>query len=153
MRAVLMIALVFLTGCIAGKAGYYMVDAEKAYRLAEESGAAELAPFEFTLATEYRAKSLEEAGYSDYEPAEEYAKKVLEHSESARQIALTGAPERNMLDQMEADQNFVPDLVDRPAEEEEPAPESLPVGDDLFDFDSDEDDDLFDDLFDDIGGE
>ena len=145
MRAVTTIALLSLTGCIAGKAGYYMVEAEQAYKLAEESGAAELAPFEFTLASEYRSKSLEEAGYSDYEPAEAYAKKVVEYSEEARQIALTGAPTRNMLEQMEADQSIVPDLVDQPIEEE---PEPAEVPDDLFFIEEDDEDDngFFDDF-------
>ena len=144
MRAVTTIALFFMTGCIAGKAGYYMVEAEQAYQLAEESGAAELAPFEFTLATEYRSKSHEEAGYSDYEPAEAYAKKVVEYSEEARQIALTGEPTRNMLEQMDADQSIVPDLVDQPVEEEEKPLE--PPDDMFFMEEEDEEDGFFDDF-------
>ena len=150
MRAVITIALFFMTGCIAGKAGYYMVEAEQAYQLAEESGAAELAPFEFTLATEYRAKSLEEAGYSDYEPAEAYAKKVVEYSEEARQIALTGEPTRNMLEQMEADQFIVPDLVDQPVEQEIEPPEAQ---DSLFLIEDEEDDGFFDDFFEEEEGD
>ena len=150
MRLLLSISLIFSTGCIAGKAGYYLVEAEKAYQLAEESGAAELAPFEFTLATEYRGKALEEAGYSDYGPAEDYAKKVVEHATTAREIALTGAPKRNMLDQMEVDQAIVPDLVDQPVEDEVEETEEL---DDLFFLDDEEDDGFFDDFQQDEEGE
>lgn len=143
MRALSTIVLCFSTGCIAGKAGYYMVEAEQAYKLAEESGAAELAPFEFTLASEYRAKSLEEAGYSDYEPAEAYAKKVVEYAEEARQIALTGEPTRNMLEQMEADQSILPELVDQPFEA---APEPVQEEESPFLLDDEDDEGFFDDF-------
>ena len=46
-RSLLMIVVVFLSGCIAGKAGYQLVDTEKAFA-AKEAGAEELAIYEYT---------------------------------------------------------------------------------------------------------
>jgi len=150
-RAISLLAICMSTGCIAGKAGYYLVDAEQAYRAAEEAGAAELAVYEFTLAKEYRDKAWEEAGYSDYGPAEEYAKKSQEYSQKAEKIAETGAPAREVMEALDSDQGVLPELVDRPFDETEPdkAPKSEPVNDDApkekedssFDLE-DEDEDL-----------
>lgn|GEM_PF-1964432 len=152
-RAISFLAILMSSGCIAGKAGYYLVDAEQAYRAAEEAGAAELAVYEFTLAKEYRDKAWEEAGYSDYGPAEEYAKKSLEYSQKAEKIAETGAPARKVIEALDSDQGVLPELVDRPLDEADsekaPAPKKEPVKDDRpkekddssFDLD-DEDEDL-----------
>jgi hypothetical protein len=122
-------AALVLNGCIAGKAGYYLVDAEKAYRIAEEADAENLAVYEFTLATAYRAKAWEEAGYSDYGPAEAYALKAATYSRAAKQVAETGAPARDLMDQLKADEAFVPDLVEQPPEEEIGAPVWEPPSD------------------------
>ena len=133
MRAISFLAIWMSSGCIAGKAGYYLVDAEQAYRAAEEAGAAELAVYEFTLAKEYRDKAWEEAGYSDYGPAEAYAKKSLEYSQQAAKIAETGAPARKVMEALDSDQGVLPELVDRPLDElddKAPAPKKEPVKED-----------------------
>jgi hypothetical protein len=122
-RVFSILAALILNGCIAGKAGYYLVETEKAYTAAEEAGAEELAVYEFTLATAYRAKAWEEAGYSDYGPAEAYAIKASAHAQAAQKIAETGAPTRNLMEELEADQAVLPELVDRSVEPEAEAVE------------------------------
>lgn len=116
MRILTCLAALFLNGCIAGKAGYYLVETEKAYDAAQGSGAESLAVYEYTLATAYRAKAWEEAGYSDYGPAEAYAIKATAYAQSAQQIAETGAPARELMDEMKVDENRVPDFVEQPDE-------------------------------------
>jgi hypothetical protein len=119
-----------LNGCIAGKAGYYLVETEKAYSAAELAGAESLAVYEYTLATAYRAKAWEEAGYSDYGPAEAYALKAMAYAKSAQQIAETGAPARQLVEEMKSDEAFVPELVDQPVEENLDAPVWEPPSED-----------------------
>lgn len=129
MRILPILAALILNGCIAGKAGYYLVETEKAYDAAELANAESLAVYEYTLATAYRAKAWEEAGYSDYGPAEAYALKATAYAKAAQQIAETGAPTRELVEELKADEAIVPDLVDQPVEENleapawEPAPE------------------------------
>jgi len=121
-RILPILAALILNGCIAGKAGYYLVETEKAYAEAELAEAESLAVYEYTLATAYRAKAWEEAGYSDYGPAEAYALKATAYAKAAQQIAETGAPARELVEEMKADEAFVPDLVDQPVEEALEAP-------------------------------
>jgi hypothetical protein len=122
MRIFTFLAALFLNGCIAGKAGYYLVEAEKAYGAAEASDAESLAVYEYTMATAYRAKAWEEAGYSDYGPAEAYALKATDFAQSAQQIAETGEPARKLVEELKADEAFVPDWVEQPVEEDLGAP-------------------------------
>ncbi len=145
MRAVFLLALFSLTGCIAGKAGYYLVDTEKAYKAAEESGAEELAVYEFTLAKAYRAKAWEEMGYSAYGPAEAYAIQATEYALRAAQIARNERPDRSLIEEIESDQGALPELVDRPQEPEVEVPSDEPLP--TLEEESDEELDwLFDEL-------
>ena len=72
-----------MSGCAAGRASYFLVDATRAYKDAVDAGAVERAPYEITLAKEYLAKAREEDGYSDYGAAERLSKRSIEASQRA----------------------------------------------------------------------
>lgn len=115
MSALLLISLT-LTGCTAGRASYYLVDTDRAYRAAVEAGAEELAVYEYTMAWLYRDKAWEEWGYSDYEAAEKLALMAADYARQAEQIALYGEGERGLIRDLEV----LPDQIDTtPPEEEE----------------------------------
>jgi hypothetical protein len=52
------------------------------------------APYEYYAAIEYLRKAREEVGYSDYEPALEYAREARKFARKARDIALNRNQER-----------------------------------------------------------
>jgi hypothetical protein len=52
------------------------------------------APYEYYAAQEYLKKAREEVGYSDYEPAIEYAREARTFARKARDIALNRDQER-----------------------------------------------------------
>lgn len=86
----LVLAIVALSGCAAGRGTYFIADAQKHVRAAEASGAPETAVYAWTMADEYMRKSWEEWGNSDYEDAENLAKKAAEWADKAEQIARSG---------------------------------------------------------------
>lgn len=115
MSALLLISLT-MTGCTAGRATYYLIDADRAYQAAVDADAEEQAVYEFTMAWLYRDKAWEEWGYSDYEAAEKLALMAVEYARQAEQVALYGEEERELIDELEV----VPDQIDMtPPEEEE----------------------------------
>jgi hypothetical protein len=150
----IILSLIFtsLTGCIGAKAGYWLVQSEKANTAASLANAGqEDSMYEFILAEQYRQKAWEEAGYSEYEAAEQFARESIEHYNSAREIAIYGHEELGLFEQLEADQELLPDLLtitpnmEEAEEEETPAPVE-----DLF-APEDDSDDLWD--LDDLLGE
>ena len=129
MRSLLMIVVFFLSGCIAGKAGYQLVDTEKAFAAAKEAGAEELAVYEYTLAQAYRSKAWEEAGYSAYGPAEELAKKAVEYALKATEVAQNSERPLPIGVVPTAAEPSVPEGLDLEASGGADAPmEELPVG-------------------------
>lgn len=70
----MLLVLPLLTGC-AARAAYFVMDAEKKYKAAEEIGAEERAVYEMTLAEQYLWKAKEEINDSDYGSAEQLLKK------------------------------------------------------------------------------
>jgi len=117
MRALTLLSLFLMTGCTAGRATYYLIDADRAYNDAVEASAEDKAVYEFTMAWMYRDKAWEEWGYSDYEAAEKLALLATEYAKTAQQVALYGAEERELIDELEV----VPDQIERQPDEDEDA--------------------------------
>lgn len=110
--ALALLALAPASGCMAARAGWNMWEAEKVYREASAAGAETSAVYEYTLATEYRRKSLEEWGYSDYWAAHDLSRKAFEYAAAATDVARFGAEEREILKDMEGTEGLVPDEVE-----------------------------------------
>ncbi len=66
----------------------YLIDTETMLEAARTAQADKLAPYEWTAANLYFAKSKEEVGYSDFEQAVDYGKKAVEFATKARNVAL-----------------------------------------------------------------
>lgn len=66
----------------------FLTDAETLLEAARTAQADRLAPYEWTGANLYVAKSKEEVGYSDFEQAVDYAKKAVDLATRARDNAL-----------------------------------------------------------------
>lgn len=111
----LTVPLLLSTGC-AVRASYFLVDAERAWQEAVDAGAETAAPYEYTLAHEYLLKAREEAGYSDYQVAEQLAKQAVDAAERATRMA--NEP-RNLLP---LDAAAVPEEVQRQPAPAEPSP-------------------------------
>ena len=96
MRA-LVLLLLALTGCTAGRSLYYVWSAERSVTEAVEAGADTKAVYEYTLAREYLKKAKEETGYSDYKDAERLARKAETWSVKAAEVAQYGSTERELM--------------------------------------------------------
>lgn len=105
----LLLVLPLLAGC-AVRASYFLIDAERAWQQAEAAGAVEAAPYHATLAREYLVKAREEAGYSDYQASERFAKQAIAAAEEATRLAED--PGVNF----KVDESAVPDQLVRPPE-------------------------------------
>lgn len=79
------------TGCGPTQSTAYLIDAETMLEAARTAEAEKLAPYEWTHARLYIAKSKEEVGYSDFEQAVDYAKKAVDYATRARDNALKAA--------------------------------------------------------------
>lgn len=135
---ILLLIFTSLTGCIGAKAGYWLVQSEKASSAANLVNAGQdESMYDYILAEEYRLKAWEEAGYSEYQAAEQFARDSIEHYNSAREMALYGHQTLDLFEQLEADEDFLPDLLAPEPETEESTP--APV-DDLFAPEDDSDD-------------
>lgn len=66
----------------------YLIDTETMLEAARTAQADKLAPYEWTAANLYYAKSKEEVGYSDYEQAVDFGKKAVDFATRARDAAL-----------------------------------------------------------------
>ncbi len=135
---ILLLIFTGLTGCIGAKAGYWLVQSEKASSAANLVNAGQdESMYEFILGEEYRLKAWEEAGYSEYQAAEQFARDSIEHYNSAREMALYGHQTLDLFEQLEADEDFLPDLLAPEPETEESTPAPI---DDLFAPEDDSDD-------------
>lgn len=104
-----LVAALPLTGCGAARSVYYLWDAQRDVKAAQEVGAPEKAVYEYTLAHEYLMKAKEEAGYSDYHASEILARKATTFADKAAEVAQYGTSERDlMLEEMD---EVVPDEV------------------------------------------
>ena len=77
-----------VSGCGPVQSTSYLIDTETMLEAARTAQADKLAPYEWTAANLYFAKSKEEVGYSDYEQAVDYGKKAVEFATRARDTAL-----------------------------------------------------------------
>lgn len=81
-------SIVIASGCGPVQSTSYLIDAETMLEAARTAQADKLAPYEWTSAQLYFAKSKEEVGYSDFEQAVDYGKKAVEFATKARDTAL-----------------------------------------------------------------
>ena len=94
---VILMATSLMTGCGPIQSTSYLIDTETMLEAARVAQADKLAPYEWTAANLYFAKSKEEVGYSDFEQAVDYGKKAVGFATKARDSALkvgrrTGEP-------------------------------------------------------------
>jgi hypothetical protein len=85
------LALISGSGCGPVQSTSYLVDTETMLEAARTAQAERSAPYEWTAANLYYAKSKEEVGYSDFEQAIDYAKKALDFATRARDAAVKAA--------------------------------------------------------------
>ena len=79
----LIVPLLLLSGCTAGRATYMMLNAQQSYQAALGQGAQDDAVYEITLAHEYLQKAREEAGYSQYGAVDELCRASMSWSQAA----------------------------------------------------------------------
>ncbi len=79
----LLVAVLMMTACGPIMSTSRRADAEKALEAAAAQNAAELAPYEYTLAQEYLRKADELWGYSKFGASADYAQKSIEMSQKA----------------------------------------------------------------------
>jgi Domain of unknown function (DUF4398) len=85
---------VVITGCGPVQSAAFLLDAQAMLDSARTAQAEKLAPYEWTAANLYLAKSREEVGYSEYEQAVDYARKAVDFATRARDGALKAARKR-----------------------------------------------------------
>ena len=123
-----MLSVVFGSGCIAIKSTVHVTQAEQALAKARDYNAREAAPYEYTMAVRYLEKSREEIGWADYRMSEDLAKRSVEWSDKA--IITIERGNRGI--------DFLRDAPDLLTDEVSPAPE-MPVvedpGDDWLEVD------------------
>ena len=92
MRAIAIISTILLasslSGCGAVRATSALAQANQKFEQVTAAGAAEKAPYEYTLGKEFLNKAREEIGYSDYQVAERLAKQANGIFAHAARIAL-----------------------------------------------------------------
>ena len=107
--------LLNLLACAALKSTVHLAQIEEPYFDATTAGAADLAPYEYTLAEQYRLKAHEEWGYSDFGASEELARMAVQYSEDALKQAQYGATDEGaeerheLIEEMEADEGLLED--------------------------------------------
>lgn len=77
-----------MSACGPVQSTSYLIDTETMLEAARTAQADKLAPYEWTAANLYFAKSKEEVGYSDFEQAVDYGKKAVGFATRARDTAL-----------------------------------------------------------------
>lgn len=85
---VVLMATSLIMGCGPIQSTSYLIDTETMLEAARVAQADKLAPYEWTSANLYFAKSKEEVGYSDFEQAVDYGKKAVAFATRARDMAL-----------------------------------------------------------------
>lgn len=80
-----------LTACGPIQSTAYLLDADVALQAAATARAQQYAPYEYTAASLYLTKAREEAGYSDFEVAVDFAKKASKFANEAREKSLSAA--------------------------------------------------------------
>ena len=86
--AALLVGAVFGVSCGPIQATAIQFDTEIMLEAARTAQAEKLAPYEWTAAKLYLAKSKEEVGFSEYEIAFGYGKKALDFATHARDVAM-----------------------------------------------------------------
>lgn len=115
--------LLFSLGCAAVKSTVHLAQLEEAWVDAEAANAAARAPYEYTLAEQYRLKAHEEWGSSDYGAAQELALQGVLYAQEAEEMALYGSTDDDAEQRYEVLENLddvddVPDLFEEEEEEE-----------------------------------
>jgi hypothetical protein len=89
-----LLALGALVGCGPARSTAYLIDADIQIQAAKTAGAEKYAPYEWTAANLYLHKAREEAGYSDYKVALDFAEKASKYANEARTKAMS-APKQD----------------------------------------------------------
>lgn len=110
----LLLLMLALSGCTAGRASLALVQANSAITRAREAGAEEHAPYELTMAEAYLTKAREEASFSSYKDAVELSRGSADWADRAIIAMETAGTGRSA---------SAPDAV---APEEAPAPAVAP---------------------------
>ena len=127
MRGLGIAALMLLgPGCLGAKAGYALYELEQSYAAAQQQNASELAVYENTLSEAYRAKAWEEAGYNQYEAAETLIARASEMAGAAAKLAAEEAAALRLLEEMNQDEDLVPEQIPVVPEATEPVEEAAP---------------------------
>jgi hypothetical protein len=93
----ILLSLILVSGCAAGRSTYFLWTAEREFLTATELEAEKSAVYEYTMAQQHLLKAREEHGYSDYKSAEEMAKAATEWSSKAAAVAEYGTTERDLM--------------------------------------------------------
>lgn len=72
-----------LGGCAAGRASYFLLDAQRKLDAAAAEGAEKRAAYEYTMAREFLRKAKEENGYSDFGATESLSRRSIEYAAAA----------------------------------------------------------------------
>ena len=88
LKALLAAGVVLAMSCGPIQSTAVLLDAENMMEAARTAQAEKLAPYEWTAAGLYFAKSKEEVGASEFEAAVGYGKKALDFAKRARDVAL-----------------------------------------------------------------
>jgi hypothetical protein len=91
LRCVFAAVAVLAAACGPVQSTSYLMDTETMLEAARTAQADRLAPYEWTAANLYYAKSKEEVGYADFEQAVDYAKKAVDFATRARDVAVKAA--------------------------------------------------------------
>ena len=120
----ILVLVPLLTGCASIKAAVPMAQLDQAMLDAEAARAQDNAVYEYTLAEQYRLKSHEEWGHSDYGAAELLAKTALRHALDAEKMALYGSTDddaqrtHDTLEALDKGVDIVPDIREEVEEDE-----------------------------------
>lgn len=120
----LLLPLVGVTGCSLGLASSRLVSATQAVREAESRGAAELAPYEYTLARQHLDMALEQAADAHFKDSMMLADEAKLQADAAITRMSGGGRDLQELNQR------VEELSDDPLSLDEEGPAETPTSDD-----------------------
>ena len=109
-----------MLACTALKSTVHLAQIEEPYFDATEAGAEDLAPYEYTLAEQYRLKAHEEWGHSDYGASEDLARKATTYANDAINQAKYGQKDEGVEERFDIIDNIDEDvegLDDNPDDE------------------------------------
>ncbi|HJN74786.1 MAG TPA: hypothetical protein QGF58_12710 [Myxococcota bacterium] len=116
--------LLLCLGCAAIKATVHLAQLEESWVDAEAASAEARAPYEYTIAQQYRLKAHEEWGGSDYGAAQDLALQARLYAQQAEEMALYGSHDEDaeqrheVLENLDEDVDVIPEMYLEEEEEE-----------------------------------